>query len=343
MAKVREGSPVTSERVVLYSTFSPDFVARCVERHYPVAAPEVCELYHRGLNDTYRIRSQGGEYAFRVYRCDWRSRADVDAELAVLRVVGLRGVDVAEPIARIDGDRVTMLQAPEGERCSVLFTWAAGHEPQYRNEQHAESYGRTAGLLHNAGDAAAAAAALTEVPRQIDASYLLEQPLARLRPLLEPYPSSSRYFEELAQRLAETLVRECRQVLDWGLCHGDLHCGNARIDDERRLTLFDFDCCGMGWRAFDLATFRWAARLRGQEPAAWSAFVRGYRDVRPVPSLDLELIPTFMLLRCFWLLGIEAARASIAGRAFISADYFRHTEAFCRSIEAEAPHALDES
>ena len=26
---------------------------------------------------------------------------------------------------------------------------------------------------------------------------------------------------------------------------------------ELGLTLFDFDCCGMGWRAVDLAVYRW--------------------------------------------------------------------------------------
>jgi len=38
----------------------------------------------------------------------------------------------------------------------------------------------------------------------------------------------------------------------YGLCQGDLHTGNARFDMHGRLTLFDFDSFGYGWRAIDI-------------------------------------------------------------------------------------------
>jgi Ser/Thr protein kinase RdoA (MazF antagonist) len=316
---------------VLYSTFSADFIARCVQAEYPLSTFATCELFHRGLNDTYRVRTETDQYAFRVYRSDWRSERHVEAEVAAIDAVAARGVRSAKPIARSDGGWVTLLDAPEGPRCSVLFAWAGGREPRYADAQDAETYGRTAALLHSAGDQVG----VLQARPQIDLSALLEEPLAHLRPALEGRSSLS-YLEDLASRIRRALTPERLQGLDWGFCHGDLHCGNATIDDARRLTLFDFDCCGSGWRAFDLATYRWAARLREHERVAWPAFRRGYGSVRAIGDADLAVVPVFMLLRCFWLMGLEAARAPLIGVSRLNADYFRGAEAFCRSLEAEA-------
>jgi len=73
------------------------------------------------------------------------------------------------------------------------------------------------------------------------------------------------------------------------------------------VTLFDFDCCGVGWRAYDLAVFRWAARLRKMEAEQWPAFLRGCRETRTIREIDIQPIPYFVALRHVRLMSMHAA------------------------------------
>jgi Ser/Thr protein kinase RdoA (MazF antagonist) len=139
--------------------------------------------------------------------------------------------------------------------------------------------------------------------------------------------------------LSQTGVRArlvCGQerLWDWGFCHGDLHDGNAHVDGER-LTLFDFDCCGPGWRVFDLATYRWAARLRQVEEQAWKPFVEAYLQVRPAAASTIELVPLFVILRHIWLQGYHVWNSVEAGANFQSDGFFEHLVGFCEQIESE--------
>ena len=73
-----------------------------------------------------------------------------------------------------------------------------------------------------------------------------------------------------------------------GFCHGDFHAANAHLTEGNTVTFFDFDCCGFGYRAYDIAIFKWDSRLMGKEKETerWEAFLRGYMGLR---DLSLEL------------------------------------------------------
>src|SRR5207253_3151224 len=95
------------------------------------------------------------------------------------------------------------------------------------------------------------------------------------------------------------------EALEMGICHGDLHGGNACLGPDGRLTFFDFDCCGVGYRAYEVAVFRWAAEFfhpdqKGE--ARWGAFLRAYTARRTLAELDLAAVPLFVAARQFWLM-----------------------------------------
>jgi Ser/Thr protein kinase RdoA (MazF antagonist) len=96
-------------------------------------------------------------------------------------------------------------------------------------------------------------------------------------------------------------------LLQAGFCHGDLHGGNAHRDQAQTQTFFNFDACGMGWRAYDIAVFRWSARLRRKEQERWEAFLRGYTEERSLRTLDIQAVPFFVAIRHVWLLGIHTS------------------------------------
>ncbi|MGH2409330.1 MAG: phosphotransferase, partial [Chloroflexota bacterium] len=93
------------------------------------------------------------------------------------------------------------------------------------------------------------------------------------RPLLATRPDDEAYVRGLAGSLRERVRKLPASALDWGICHGDLHLANAHVDEEGTMTVFDFDLCGYGWRAMDLAVQRTVMRLHKRDESLWDAYL----------------------------------------------------------------------
>jgi Ser/Thr protein kinase RdoA (MazF antagonist) len=164
---------------------------------------------------------------------------------------------------------------------------------------------------------------------------LLDRPLLAILPFLEERPTDRSYLVDLVEKLHARLAG-LAAGLEWGPCHGDVHGGNCHIAAGNTLSLFDFDCCGPGWRAFDLATFRWASKVVAeQDDSVWTAFLEGYTARRRLHDLDLEAVPLFVLLRHIWFLGLQGDNALYWGRAYLTKGYFDRAFRFLRAWEAE--------
>jgi len=75
------------------------------------------------------------------------------------------------------------------------------------------------------------------------------------------------------------------------------------------LTHFDFDCCGIGYRIFELATFNWSMRLRGQEESTWPEFLAGYESQRQLKGEDFSLLYYFVVIPHIWLMALHMSNA----------------------------------
>jgi Ser/Thr protein kinase RdoA (MazF antagonist) len=109
--------------------------------------------------------------------------------------------------------------------------------------------------------------------------------------------------------------------MDRGFCHGDFHGDNAHIEGDT-VTLFDFDCCGPGWRAYDIAVFRWRWGDDEAGDARWAAFLEGYRSQRPIGERDLAAVPLFVAARALWLRGLHAGNTADWGRSWLNEGYW---------------------
>lgn len=250
-------------------------------------------------------------------------------ELSALEHFGGRGAEVALPVRRADGDWITDIRAPEGLRRAVLFQWANGREPEYTNPTDARRYGRHLAELHAAADDMPPSAARP----QLNGDYLVRCPLELIRPRMNKMPAVSVRLEAFAERLLAQLTRAEESLEDWGFCHGDVHEGNARISGER-LVSFDFDACATGWRVYDLASYKWAARYHGVEEQAWQPFVDGYLQIRPSAAASLEFVGLFTMLRHLWMLGHWNAFSAVVGRRFLSDEFLETLVPFCEDVES---------
>jgi Ser/Thr protein kinase RdoA (MazF antagonist) len=302
---------------VVHSTLAAGPLIAALWPDYSLPPPTGCHLLHSGFNDHYFVATPEGDYALRVYHHGWRTAEEVAFELAALTHLQSRGVPVCGPIARRDGAYQYLLTASEGPRLAALFPFAAGRVPAAADPEENRACARTMAQIHHHTDDFTSAH-----PRStLNLPHLIDGPLALLLPFLTPRPAEADFVQALARALHAGLGPQIG-ALDWGYCHGDFHGGNARLDADGTLRVFDFDCCGLGWRAYDLAVCRlWC----GAEEGAWDTFCAAYRGVRPLPETTLAAIPWFIVARQFWWIGLHlTAWRQKGGDSFLDDRFLDH-------------------
>jgi Ser/Thr protein kinase RdoA (MazF antagonist) len=310
---------------VVHSVLAAPELAREIATGYEIGAPVACRYLHRGLNDTYLVSTEEARYVLRIYRAGWRRLPEIEYEMALLNHLHGKAVPVSRPVSRRDGALVGSLDAPEGSRPAVLFTFAEG-EPPAKTAAQSAAYGGAAAAVHNASDDFTSA----HNRFRLDLGHLVDEPLAAIRPLLDHRPAAWSTLLRLVEGVCEALATLPAGRLEWGFCHGDLHGGNAHIAADGTVTFFDFDCCGPGWRAYDIAVFRWAIAFYDQHDRHWPPFLAGYQRQRRLSDLDLQAVPLFVALRHLWLMGSEAANGVYLGYDTVDDRYFDRTIGFLR-------------
>jgi Ser/Thr protein kinase RdoA (MazF antagonist) len=316
---------------VTHSTLSIKALMADVLPYYDIGTPLECRFLDPGLNDTYLVKTKTEKYILRVYRRGWRSHSEILYELDVLLHLKRQSVSVSAPVPRKDGKLLHIVSAPEGPRTIVLFTYAPGQEPIYEADKENESYqyGRSVAQIHSETDKFQS----QHQRFHLDLEYLLDAPLKSIQPLLLHRPGDWEYLLSLSERLRQHVVNFPLNDLEGGFCHGDFHGGNVHVEQDGTLTFFDFDSYGYGWRAYDIAVFRWAARGSGKEKERWPHFLRGYREVRPISEADIQATPYFVAIRQIWLLGLHAGNGQDWGFGWMDDQYFDEEIKFLREWE----------
>ena len=280
-----------------------------------------CRLHHRGVNDTYKVEdSQGDTYFLRVYRADWRRLEEIETEIAILLHLAREKARVATPVSRKDGGFITPLDCAEGRRWAALFTCAPGKEVVYHtySEELAGAYGEGVAAIHCAADSFEG----RPLRPPLDLAELLERPLRLLASTVARRPEHVASIGELGDRLRNRI--EAMAGLETGFCHGDCHGWNA-CEKDGAFTFYDFDCCGWGYRAYELAVFPWGLAVGHNSTerieAMGRAYLKGYLRRRRLSAADVDAIPTFMAIRQIWLLGFQVGSCDRFGWGWIGEDY----------------------
>jgi Ser/Thr protein kinase RdoA (MazF antagonist) len=128
--------------------------------HYALGNPVTCRLLIHGFADHYLIQTPEGRFVLRVYQApratghSWRTASEIRYEVDLSLHLKRKGIAVSVPIARKDGTFLQSLQAAEGERYAVLFTYLEGEElsPASMDEAKSLFYGSAVAEMHNAAD-----------------------------------------------------------------------------------------------------------------------------------------------------------------------------------------------
>ncbi len=272
-----------------------------VARDYGFGYPGECVRIRGGfgVNDTYRVTVGDRRFVLRVQTSPptkgWiAGEGDLRFELDLLAHLFRHGVPVSTPLPRINGD-VLGIVVDDGQEISCsLFAWAPGKViPDDRlTSNQARLVGETLAKVHLAADAFRSGH-----PRyRLDLVALLDKPLSKLEPLIEDLSSADRRFiEEQVSEIRERLAAFTPGPGIWGIIHGDVHGGNLHLADDGSITLFDFDLCAYGWRAYDVAYYY--TRI----PASVRRYaLDGYTSIRSLSDTEHDLLPTFGRAAWVW-------------------------------------------
>lgn len=274
-----------------------------------------CQFLARGLNDSYIIRTEKESFIFRVYRSRWRDKEATLFELDAIIHLYEKSFKASCPIEKKNGDLLCEIQAPEGLRYGVLFSFAEGERPQI-NEENSLVIGATLGELHRlTGDVEINC----ERGFKRDTDHLLDEPAAIISPVVE------RYLGEEAVKTLEIVVENSKSDLaeldlETGFCHGDFHNHNMHIHNGE-IEMFDFDCCAIGFRAYDIAVTWWNLKnnYKNLEAKCWDAFLEGYLNERKLAVDEFKSLPLFITARRIWLMGMMLKNEDVWGTNWINA------------------------
>lgn len=292
---------------------------------YGWAEAEV-SLLNVSENATFKVVGEHGTAALRVHRHGYHAPGAIESELAWLDALREEaGVRTPRILRTPSGERVVTVAERGGPaRQCVLFEYLSGEEPTgdferlgaitARMHQHARTWRRPAGFTRFAWDA--------------EAAFGAEQRWGDWRRATGLDAEGRSLLERAVAEVTEALAALGRAPERWGLIHGDLRQANL-LDDDGALAVIDFDDCGFGWFAYDLAAALSFIEHRPEVPELVDSWLRGYRTVAE-PG-DVEMIPTFVMYRRLlltaWIASHQAA--DIAGELGSS-----YTEGTCTLAES---------
>lgn len=324
---------------IAQSTPTAASIGALVSRHFPFGEVGECEFLRRSFNQVYGLRFADGRRAVARLSAERpRGEPNVAYEAALLRHLRGCGIPVSACLPAGNGADFIMVKLPEGERELMLFEHLEGEETGDAAED-IEAFGSGLAALHDA------AASYTGQPSRytLDLDYLIAWPLARALEASTMTEELRPQFRELAGRLRSRI--EAMGGLTQVVCHGDSHGSNNFITSDAQgrkvAAFFDFDECGPGYLAYELAVYPWSLHPRSADGqmsdkalARWRRFLDAYRGMRSLAEEDIRAVPAFMAARQFWLMGEYAGRVPVWGSQAMPTSWLRRQVQMLSAWEA---------
>ena len=307
------------------SFIAADALAELIEQEYGLPAPVECKLFSKLLrtqdNDHYLVTAGPNKYVMRVYQLGkhlQRHESDYRYELDWLNFLHQHKLPVAYPIARQNGSFLGQLDAPEGLRYYAMFSLALGNSMNVNNQNQLFALGSNMAQIHRASDQYNN----PHSRKPMDLDFLIDKPLRRLSKYWEHHRVQNvELLSDLAAEAKveiETWLASNPPAGSWGPIGGDFHSSSVFFNDKNEPTFFNFDLCGPGWRAYDIASFLLNTELMRKPQELSEAFFAGYYSVRPLSDGEHEIISTFLTVRRIWLTSIFSLDDGLVGHTFIA-------------------------
>ena len=298
------------------STLSPDFLAQMIAKKYALQGPLHCEIIRLGINHTYLVQAAQVKFVLRVYFLNWRTQTEIQEELTLLNTLKENGISVSYPIKDKDHQYIQQLQAIEGNRFGVLFSFAKGVTIRNPSIELCQHLGRAMAQMHLVTEN------YTIQRRTYDAQSLLGWAIHSLQNRFPQGHQAISYVERAFKLINVHLAQTDSNQLRYGTIHLDLWYSNMKVAEESKITFFDFDNCGNGWLFLDVG-YSLALLFRNEpHPSLFEAkkkqFLAGYESLLPMSAEEKELLPYGGLAIWLHYAGIHAYRANDSTNIFFT-------------------------
>jgi len=289
-----------------------------------------CQLITATLRDVYLVVSDAGRHILIVYPHAPHTFDAVMAEWRFVDYLAQHSVPVAPALMTNSGEYILTFQAPEGRRYAVVATYVPGEHLRRRPSADAtRRYGEIIATIHRLADDAPPSFVRTAA----SIAARLDQAIAGIQTALLDRPAERAYLAACTVELQARLQTLTHESPTYGLIHGDVIRANALVANDGSVTIIDFDWYGLGWRAYDIASYLLAVRGDPNEQRLAEAFLSGYTAVRTLASHEYLLLPLFEAVRAILEIGTPAEHINHWGSAYLYSFFDQSLERLEHSMQ----------
>ena len=301
---------------VTTSTLSEKELGEFVKEKYELNNNFECKLFRTGMNHTYFLSYNEEKYVLRVYSYNWRSKSEIIDEIELLRLLSKNNLNVSFPIKDKKGNFIQEINAPEGLRYIVLFSFAKGKKTRFLNEEMCFEIGFLMAKIHS----------LTLNKTINRTSYnkktLIELPYEYLKQFFSEKLHEMKFIKEFEKTFQNSDFEHTQN----GIVHMDIWYDNMAIEGEKEITIFDFDFCGNGSLILDIGYFCkqlfFIESDKNQYESKVQSFLNGYQKIKEISEKELKLIPKAGAAIFIFYLGVQAQRFDWSN-IFLSENYLK--------------------
>ena len=306
-------------------------VARAALAEFGLDAEAALVFVKQRENTVFRVDASQGRFALRIARPGYRTDAEVASEVGYVRALREHGVDVPEFRVTVDGAPF-VIGAADGLRFQIVVQrWLDDAAPL---EDIANAFDGSSALSASDFEAIGAlAAGMHEASRTVpippsydrpawDAEGLVGRGALWGDPcaLVELDAEEVRMLRDAAESLRRLLGDAGSDAGVFGVLHADFTPENLMRRADGSLSLIDFDDCGEGWHAFDLATTLFFFQPHPRYVEYRAAIAEGYRRSSRAAERTLSLLDPMILARGMTYLAWAGRRRGDETAEFLAAD-----------------------
>lgn len=307
---------------VTNSNLSATHIGLLVQEKYSLSKHSVCQLIKAGINDTYLVTDSLSKFIFRVYSFNWRTVTEINEEIKLLNELKQNDISVSYPIADKVNNYIQLLNAPEGDRFAVLFTYADGQKLHTFSQETHFQIGQLMAQLHKV--------TINKKLNRVNYTpeIILIDSLKQVSRFLTANTEEMNFMQSAQKYLLKELEDAEISQLRQGVVHLDIWFDNLNITNENKVTIFDFDFCGNGWICLDVAYYilqlhnveRYEAK--DYKPKVES-FIKGYESITLLSPEEKRLLPMLGVSLYFFYLGIQCQRYENWSNSFLNENYLK--------------------
>lgn len=288
------------------SQLSAPHLAHFIQNTYGFERTPSVRLLKAGINHSYLVDNDGHKSVFRVYSHRWRTEEEIAEEIRFLKHLKEDGIPASYPVSDQFGRYVHGLDAPEGTRHAVMFTFAEGGKRLTFSEELHEQCGKVMGRVHKAAEGFRMARA------HYNAVALTGKTHQAMQRFVEESSDEAGFVRHAAGAVSSAFSSADATKLRSGAVHLDMWFDNMHFRGDDEVVLFDFDFCGNGWLCLDIGYYLMqifnTERDESKYLAKSAAFFRGYESVTPIGEEERRLLPAAGLSVFLFYLGVQCAR-----------------------------------